>query len=158
MKTLADQKFFSVISSQVSFNKYEQQYWLARIWKYQISCHKAEWPNSLTNKKKTHKYFFFPLKSQRDMWTGVRLCPRRLWCLVEWSPAFEKVSVITTLVAHSDIWNNNISSVWISCYQQIWMFLALIFSAQCVTHWPSKYNVLVFLAKSAVLCSMFPAI
>lgn len=73
METLTDQKFFSVISSQASFSKYEQQYWLGRIWKYQISCHKAEWSNSLTNKKKTHKYYFFSSQeSKRDMWTGIR--------------------------------------------------------------------------------------
>lgn len=66
METLADHKLFSVISSQASFNKYEQWYWLGRIWKYQISCHKAEWSNCLTIKKKTHKYYFFPLNSQTE--------------------------------------------------------------------------------------------
>lgn len=133
METLADHKLFSVISSQASFNKYEQWYWLGRIWKYQISCHKAEWSNCLTIKKKTHKYYFFSSQqSNRDMWTGVWLGPRRLWCLVRWSPVFEKVSVTTTLVAPLGIWNNNISSIWISFNQQIWVFLALVFGARCV--------------------------
>lgn len=62
METLADHEFFSVILSQASFNRY----WLGRIWKDQISCHKAELSNSLTNKNKTHKYDFFFLKSQRE--------------------------------------------------------------------------------------------